>query len=545
MSASIPFGFENMAWPTLLLDVRGAVLSSNAAAAAAFGKVLDAESPKLSEIWPLENGMAAGDFLGHWEKSPTPVMNLKFRTGNGVTMDYTTSVSAFKRNGHNLFVLQLLSAFAPVTQPPPEPTPAPEPAPVEVEPPEEISKPAAKVEPVVEPKVVEPPPAPAAQAAETKSLPNAGDLVSRQKLDCALQLARTVSLDFNNALTSILGHASFLLSKAEAGHPWRHSLMEVEKSAARAAEIAHELQTFSRQEKETHRAPPGNLNVVVNRCVDFFRNTQGEKIAWNLQLEKGLFAARFDEQALTKILENAVEAVGGTGKISVQSRNMDLAVPMQDGTVHLAPGTYACIEITDSGAGIASEVLPRIFEPFFTTKGKNHRGLGLALVYGIVTNHGGMVAVSGQPGKGASARIYLPAEKQFVHDDADANQNLHGTETILVVDDETMLLSMTETILSDSGYKVLTANNGTKALAVLSRDDVDVDMVVTDMVMPGMGGRELVERIRQLAPKIRILCTSGYVMPADKKSGTAYMQKPFTSDDLLAKVKQVLTMPDE
>jgi len=120
--------------------------------------------------------------------------------------------------------------------------------------------------------------------------------------------------------------------------------------------------------------------------VDFFRNTHGEKIAWNLQLEKGLFAARFDEakmqQALTKILENAVEAVSGSGKISVQSRNVDLAVPMQDGTVRLAAGTYACVDITDSGAGIAPEVLPRIFEPFFTTKGKNHRGLGLALVYG-------------------------------------------------------------------------------------------------------------------------------------------------------------------
>src|SRR5882724_7311234 len=126
-------------------------------------------------------------------------------------------------------------------------------------------------------------------AAEAKPVVDTNGLILKQKLDCALQLARTVSLDFNNALTSILGHTSFLLSKAEPGHPWRHSLMEVEKSAAAAAEIANELQIFSRQEKETHRAPPGNLNVVVNRCVDFFRNTHGEKIAWNLQLEKGLF----------------------------------------------------------------------------------------------------------------------------------------------------------------------------------------------------------------------------------------------------------------
>jgi CheY-like chemotaxis protein len=375
---------------------------------------------------------------------------------------------------------------------------------------------------------------------------DAGDLILKQKLDCALQLARTVSLDFNNALTSILGHVSFLLSKAEAGHPWRHALMEVEKSAERAAEIAHELQTFSRQEKETRRVPPGNLNLVVSRCVEFFRNAHGGATAWKPQLEKGLFTARFDEakiqQALTKILENAFESVdGGGGQIVVQTRNVELSEPTQDRNVRLMPGAYVCVEVGDNGSGIAPDVLPRIFEPFFTTKKSPHRGLGLALVYGIASNHGGGVAISSEQGKGTTARIYLPAEKQIVRELGGASENLQGTETILVVDDEEMLLSMTETILSDYGYKILTANSGTKALAVLSRDDVQVDLVVTDLVMPGMGGRELVERIRQLAPKVKILCTSGYVMPTDKKGIPAYLQKPFTSDDLLAKVKRVLS----
>ena len=392
---------------------------------------------------------------------------------------------------------------------------------------------------------------PALTESPTRAVPKAadpGDLILKQKLDCALQLARTVSLDFNNALTSILGHVSFLLSKAEAGHPWRHALMEVEKSAARAAEIAHELQTFSRQERETRRAPAGNLNLVVSRCVEFFRNAHGGSTAWKPQLEKNLFMARFDEakiqQALTKILENAFEAVDGSGgQIAVQTRNVELSEPTQDRNVRLMPGAYVCVEVNDNGSGIAPDVLPRIFEPFFTTKKSPHRGLGLALVYGIASNHGGGVAISGEQGKGTAARIYLPAEKQIVNEPGGASENLQGTETILVVDDEDMLLSMTETILSDYGYKILTANSGTKALAVLSRDDVQVDMVVTDLVMPGMGGRELVERIRQLAPKVRILCTSGYVMPADKKGGTAYLQKPFTSDDLLAKVKRVLSKP--
>jgi two-component system cell cycle sensor histidine kinase/response regulator CckA len=336
------------------------------------------------------------------------------------------------------------------------------------------------------------------------------------------------------------------LSKAEAGHPWRHSLMEVEKSAARAAEIANELAVFSRQEKETRRLPPVNLNVVTNRCVDFFRNAHGAKITWKVQPERDLFGARFDEakvqQALTKILENAVEAVGlsGNGQIAVITRNVDLTEPTQDLNVRLAAGAYVCIEVADNGGGMDAEVLPRIFEPFFTTKGKTHRGLGLALVYGIITNGGGGVAVSSQVGSGTSVRDYLPAEKNLARDSSSGNENLNGTETILVVDDESLVLTMAETILTEYGYRVLTASSGQKAMAILSREDTKVDLIITDLVMPVMSGRELVERVRQILPAAKILSTSGYVMPSDKQTGTAYLQKPFTSRELLAKVKQVL-----
>jgi two-component system, cell cycle sensor histidine kinase and response regulator CckA len=224
----------------------------------------------------------------------------------------------------------------------------------------------------------------------------------------------------------------------------------------------------------------------------------------------------------------------------VQTRNLILAEKTQDRDAQLAAGTYVCVEITDTGHGIEAEVLPRIFEPFFTTKGKPHRGLGLALAYGIVSNHGGGLAVSGQPGAGASVRIYLPAEKQLADEGAGAIDNLHGSETVLVVDDEALLLSMTETILTEFGYKILTANNGQKALAILARDDVKVDLVLTDLVMPGMSGRELVDRIRQAAPATRILCMSGYGLSADKRPGVPFLKKPFTSRELLAKVKRVI-----
>jgi CheY-like chemotaxis protein len=184
--------------------------------------------------------------------------------------------------------------------------------------------------------------------------------------------------------------------------------------------------------------------------------------------------------------------------------------------------------------------LPRIFEPFFTTKRPPHRGLGLALVYGIITNHGGGVAISSQPGKGTSARVYLPAEKTFVHESLATDKGLHGTGTILVVDDESLLLTMADTILSEFGYQVLTANSGQKALQILTQPETRVQLVITDLVMPGMGGRELVERIRQQGLEMPVITMSGYVLPEDKQTGAGYLQKPFTSTNLLRKVKAAL-----
>jgi CheY-like chemotaxis protein/anti-sigma regulatory factor (Ser/Thr protein kinase) len=332
----------------------------------------------------------------------------------------------------------------------------------------------------------------------------------------------------------------------EPNHPWRGSLIEVEKSAAKAAEIANDLGTFSRQEKEARGQAAGNLNLLLQRSVEFFQQNAGaDPVAWTLQLDRKLFAAKFDEakmqQAFMKILENSIQALRERGRITVQTRNIELAQPTQDRNVQLAVGAYVCVEISDNGSGIEPDVLPRVFEPFFTTKrGASHRGLGLAWVYGIVTNHGGGVAISSQPGVGTSVRVYLPAEKKLVRDEGVASDDLNGTQTILMVDDEDLLLTMGKTILSTYGYQVLTANGGQKALEILAQNDPSVDLVITDLVMPAMSGRELVEHIRKLSPATRIICTSGYVWPAGQESDGAYLQKPFTSQELLLKVKQAL-----
>ena len=205
-----------------------------------------------------------------------------------------------------------------------------------------------------------------------------------------------------------------------------------------------------------------------------------------------------------------------------------------------------CAEITDNGCGIEAEVLPRIFEPFFTTKrASKHRGLGLAWVYGIVTNLGGGVAVSSQPGSGTSVRVYLPADKKFIKDDRGMSADLTGNQTILMVDDEDLLLTMGETILSAYGYHVLTANSGQKALEVLTTSDRQIDLVITDLVMPNMSGRELVEHVRRVSPYTRIICSSGYVRPTtEEQESVAYLQKPFTSQELLLKVKNALISGD-
>ncbi|HEV2330408.1 MAG TPA: ATP-binding protein [Verrucomicrobiae bacterium] len=517
MSSEIVFGLESAAWPALLVDALGGIVLANTSAAKTFGDGVNGKNP-LSNVWSVENSHSVEQFFSQCEKSPIATVPLKFRTAGGEMTEFSASVCPFNREGRKWFVLQLF------------PAPAPAPAPA--------ATPAVQSTPAAGPA------APEATKTFEKDT-NSEGLIHKQKLDCALQLARTVSLDFNNVLTSVLGHTSLLLSKAEAGHPWRHSLMEVEKSAARAAEISNELGVFGQQEKQSRRISPGNLNAVATRCVEFFKNAHGNKITWNLNLEKDLFASRFDEakmqQALTKILENAVEAINGSGhQIRVLTRNLELTTSTQDRNVKLTAGAYVCIEITDNGAGINPENLPRVFEPFFTTKKPPHRGLGLALVYGIVTNHGGSIAISSEPGAGAAARIYLPAEKQLVSQSSVPDAELHGSETILVVDDESMLLTMAETIFGDYGYKVVTAGNGQKALAMLSKGDVKVDLLVTDLVMPAMSGRELIERARQLQPTLKVVCMSGTLLPPEQQMGRAYLQKPFTSRDLLAKARHVL-----
>jgi len=494
MKHDLGFVLENAGWPALLVDAGGVILRANRSAIKAFGSVVEGEKPLLAAIWVEGFGPSAEQFLLNWERLPVDTTQMKLLIKGGGEGSFPVSICHFAKDGQKYFLLQML-----------------------------------------------PESAAAGSHGQTEIISS-----HKHKLECALQLARTMAHDFNNALTGILGHTSLLLSQMPAHHPWRVSLTQVEKGVTRAADIAADLAAFSRQEKKEPREQSiGNLNSLAQRSVELLQSSNSKKLELTVQSGRNLFAAKFDEpkmlQAFLKVLENATEAVGANGRVTVQTRNVELAEAAQDRNLRLAPGNYVCTEFSDNGEGIPPENLPRIFEPFFTTKPPGrHRGLGLALVYGIVTNHGGGVAVTSQPGAGTSVRIYLPAEKKTVRDPVQISTELKGTQTILMVDDEDLMLSMGQTVLSAFGYHVLTANSGQKALEILARRDTPIDLVITDLVMPSMTGRELSEHVNRLAPRARVLRISGLVRGGIAEDETTYLQKPFSSQDLLVKVKRAL-----
>jgi signal transduction histidine kinase len=500
------FLLEEAEWPAMLIHKNGKVLRANRAAIRAFGNRLEANEANLAEFWPAHAQAPLERLL---TLPPQEPLRATLQLKSGLQTVFLAQIGDCGLQ--DVCLVQLLKAPAALSDAAIASAPAPS--------------------------------APAAVSADAVS-PVEAHLLQKQKLDCALQLARSVALDFNNALTSILGHTSLLLSKAEPTHPWRGSLVEIEKSAAKAAETASDLAAFSRQEKDARHRLAGNLNTLLERTVEAFRRSVSSQISVSQQLEAKLFTANFDEakiqQALARVLENAVEAIHGEGRLQVQTRNLVLSEPTQDCTAKLNAGNYVCVEIFDSGRGITPDILPRIFEPFFTTKGGEHRGLGLAWVYGIVTNHGGGVAVSSTPAVGTSVRIYLPANRKFVREIPVGAADLSGKQTILLVDDEDLILTMGQMVLTTYGYTVLTANSGQKALALFSQWKHSIALIVTDLVMPGMSGRELTEQILRIAPHTRIVWTSGYVRASDSQETAQYLQKPFTSQELLRKVKQAL-----
>ena len=489
---------DTASWPVLLVDASACVRRTNAAAAEFFGAKVEGGATPLANIWTNENDGDPATFLQKIALLKTLTAPLKLRGKGIVITPFSAATCLLERCGVKQFLFQLFP-------------------------------PAGSL---------------GGARAEGKGQSVEINLAQKQKLDCALQLTRTVALDFNNTLTAILGHATHVLGNTAQDHPWRWSLMEIEKAAERAAEVANQLAAFSSEQKDAFAQTTGNINILLRRTAELFQKPENNSLAWSLQFENKLFTVNHDEakmqQAFVKIIENAVQAVPADGRITIQTRNLELSAPTQDRTAHLTPGTYVCVEVSDNGCGIEPAVLPRVFEPFFTTK-YGHRGLGLAWVYGIVTNHGGGVAISSQLESGTSVRVYLPAVKKVVEEKIVTDQELNGKETILVVDDEDMVLAMSEMVLKSRGYRVLTANSGERALQLFQDSKSTIDLLITDMVMPKMNGRELIEKVQVMSPATRIVCGTACSRSVFIEKQLDFLSKPFTAQQLLHKVREALT----
>jgi PAS domain S-box-containing protein len=370
-----------------------------------------------------------------------------------------------------------------------------------------------------------------------------------QKLEAVGRLAGGIAHDFNNLLTVINGYSVLLLKKTSDDQQ-RQRLEEIKKAGERAATLTRQLLAFSRKQVLQPRVL--NLNAVVTNVASMLQRLIGEDIDLVLSLNAALGQVKADpgqlEQVLMNLVVNARDAMPNGGKVVIETANMQLNKEYSTLHTSVRPGSYVMLAVSDSGDGMDAETQRHIFEPFFTTKEfGSGTGLGLSTVYGIVKQSGGNVWVYSEPGHGTSFKIYLPRIDEVAEPEADqVRLELEkGTETILLVEDELMVRNIARETLEMNGYKVIEAADGHEALLLSDPYTANIDLLVTDVVMPGMSGRELAEQLTSSRPKTKVLFMSGYTDDAIVhhgvlEEGAMFLEKPFAPDALALKVREVL-----
>jgi len=376
-----------------------------------------------------------------------------------------------------------------------------------------------------------------------------GQLLQAQKMEAVGRLAGGVAHDFNNLLTVILSYSDLLLEDLPPEIPDRADVAEIRKAAVAASSLTRQLLAFSRQQVLEPRVL--DVNTVVASTEKLLTRLLGEDVSLTTTLAAALGAVKVDpgqlEQIIMNLAVNARDAMPRGGRLSIETANVEMDESYVHGHPLARPGHYVMLAVSDTGTGMDAATQARIFEPFFTTKeaGKG-TGLGLATVYGIVRQSSGFIWVYSEPGHGTSFKIYLPRVDEPVSPaGAPAPQVVGGSETVLVVEDVAAVRAVTRQMLERQGYCVLEAANGATALSLARQHQSAIHLLVTDVVMPEVSGRELADQLVQLRPDMKVLFMSGYTDDAVVRhgilqEGIAYLQKPFTPDTLARKVRAVL-----
>ncbi|HYJ46250.1 MAG TPA: PAS domain S-box protein, partial [Pyrinomonadaceae bacterium] len=374
-----------------------------------------------------------------------------------------------------------------------------------------------------------------------------------QKMEAIGRLAGGVAHDFNNMLAIIMIHSDLTLRNLKPEDPLYHRFDEIKKAGERASTLTRQLLAFSRKQVQKLRVI--NLNTVIVDMEKMLRRLIGEDIGMRTVLQEELGSVKADpgqiEQVVMNLVVNTRDAMPEGGKLTIETRNVYLDETYAANHIAVEPGYYVMMAISDTGIGMDKKTQQRIFDPFFTTKevGKG-TGLGLSTVYGIIKQTGGNIWVYSEPGRGTTFKIYLPRvdeRAEEVGHNSTAELAL-GTETILLAEDEELVRHLAREVLEMHGYNVLEAANGGAAFLICERHQGPIHMLLTDVVMPEMGGGELAKRLASIRPEMRVLYMSGYtdnaiVHHGVLDEGANFIQKPFSADALAQKVREILDAP--